>query len=123
MSKSQKVRIRPQFRGDQKDVVVYSVEHADQTAVFAMQLLEKWGLVAAIPDGEDSAGRAKLRLPTVNEIVTRAFDIAEVSMSEARMRDLMVNVPDLNEINKESDDAEAAKEAAREAKHLSKNDL
>lgn len=97
---------------DDKNVVVYTTETFDQEANIALVLIEKWGLVAAMPDGEDSAGRAKLRLPTPQELATRALDIAQEFTALARKRGHVVLLPDLNEINKEQDDKAAAREQA-----------
>jgi menaquinone-dependent protoporphyrinogen IX oxidase len=84
---------------DDKEVTVYSTQIPDATAVLAMQYLERWSMVAAMPDGEDSSGRAKLRLPTTEEVVARAYDIAERAVSMAKERGHVIDVPDLNEIN------------------------
>lgn len=42
----------------------------------AAALVEKWGMVASVMDGEDSAGRAKPRLQTPDELCDRACDVA-----------------------------------------------
>lgn len=83
--------------------MLFRTEAPDEIATLATILIEKWGLVAAMPDGEDTAGRAKLRLPTPDELVNRAFDIAAKTYEVARARGLLISVPDLNEINRESD--------------------
>ena len=113
MSETQKVRIvkRGGF-GDEKEPIVFKTEVPDQTAAFAMQIIERWALVAGIPDGEDSAGRAKQRLPTTAELVVRAFDIAEAAFIEARKRGFTTALPDMNEINAKYDAAQAAKDEA-----------
>lgn len=49
-------------------------------ARFAMQLIERWGMVDAAPDGEDKAGRSKLRLLDPIEVVDRACDTASFAM-------------------------------------------
>jgi hypothetical protein len=82
-----------------KEVITYRVEQPDDTANLALLFLEKWGLVAAMPDGEDSAGRSKLRLPTTQELVGRAFDIAQEAMRVTRQRGHMVDLPDLAAVN------------------------
>lgn len=47
--------------------------------VFAM--VDRWGMVAGILDGEDSAGRSRLRLATPSELVDRAYDIADLMIA------------------------------------------
>lgn len=103
-----KVRITDHGYGD-REVKVFDTEHPDQTASLAMNFVERWGMVCGEVDGEDSAGRQKLRLSTPDELVTRAFVIAEKLMAAARERGHMITLPDLNEINKEVDEKNAAK--------------
>jgi hypothetical protein len=49
-----------------------------QMGCFAREFISRWGMVAAVPDGEDSSGRAKVRLSTPEELVVRAFETAEL---------------------------------------------
>jgi hypothetical protein len=109
-----KIRVRESGYSGEKEVSTYRTEMPDDVAACAVLFLERWSLVAAMPDGEDSAGRAKLRLPTADEIVTRAFDIAEKYYATARARGHLLDLPDLNAINAEYD-AEKAETVAKEA--------
>ena len=43
----------------------------------ATELVSHLAIVAAMPDGEDSAGRQQLRLMSPKEVARRAVDIAE----------------------------------------------
>lgn len=73
-----------------------SVEYGEipcQEAKFALDLLERFGLVNGTIGGEDSAGRAVVRHASVEETVKRAFDLAEAAFAEARARDWLVPVP------------------------------
>lgn len=47
-------------------------------AKVAIEFITKWGMVAAVEDGEDSAGRQKLRLATPEELVDRAVITAKL---------------------------------------------
>lgn len=69
--------------------------------------LEKWGLVAAMPDGEDSAGRAKLRLPTTEELVGRSGEIADAAATLAEENGWFDETPEeiINEFLGEEDEA------------------
>ena len=58
----------------------------------ALGMIEKWGMVAAIEGGEDSAGRQKLRLATPAELVERAFETARLAFKEVTERGLLVEV-------------------------------
>ncbi|MFL5063510.1 MAG: hypothetical protein ACJ8FU_08470 [Xanthobacteraceae bacterium] len=52
----------------------------------ATALIERWGLVAAKPNGEDSAGRAQAALMGPAEIVKHACDTAEQAIEEFKRR-------------------------------------
>ena len=51
----------------------YSLE-----AHLATEIVIRWGMVAATPDGEDSSGRAKVRLLTPQELIERACETAQL---------------------------------------------
>jgi hypothetical protein len=65
------------------------------TAVGRMSVVfvEKWGMVAATPDGEDSAGRMKLRLLTPAELTQRAVETAELVYAEVQKRGHFIELP------------------------------
>ena len=46
---------------------------------FAMSIMERWAAVAAEIDGEDSAGRQKVRHTTPQEIVEYSVEVAELA--------------------------------------------
>ncbi len=73
--------------------VLYSSEMPEPEATFAMQMLERWGMVAAMDDGEDSAGRQKIRVATPEELVWRACTVAEVAFAEFDRRGWMLKLP------------------------------
>lgn len=79
------------------EVQVYTTEVPTEEAKLAMSCIERWGMVAGMPDGEDSSGRAKLGLMPPDELVERAFDVAHLAFSEMRKRQLVLNVPTLDE--------------------------
>ena len=83
---------RPTFKGG-TEVHVIRTQTVTQCAGFAITLLEKWGLVAALPDGEDSAGRQKLALHAPKELVERACQIAECAFAEFAKRDWLIDLP------------------------------
>lgn len=58
--------------------------YLDLRAELALRFATHFAVVAGIPDGEDEAGRQKLRLLTPDEVVLRSFEIAEkfVEMAE-----------------------------------------
>lgn len=74
--------LRPNDRFDAPKL--YYAEVAGQEANCVLHLIDRWGMVAAVPDGEDSAGRQKLRLMTPEELTTRAMQTAEVAFRTLR---------------------------------------
>ena len=46
-------------------------------AKLAAEFCLRWGMVAGVPDGEDSSGRQKLRLATPDELIDRAVTTVE----------------------------------------------
>ena len=97
----------------EKEVKLYYTEAPNQECQFALQMLERFGLIAARPDGEDTAGRQKGELLPVADTVARAFDLAEEAFRVARARGLMLTLPDLNDVNAEKDAERAARDAKR----------
>lgn len=63
----------------------------DERATMAYKLIERWGMVAATPDGEDSAGRSKLRLCTPDEMVERAFKTVDLFFGGAEARGMVLH--------------------------------
>jgi len=59
----------------------------------AFRLVERYGLINAQEDGEDSAGRAKIKLMPVHDTIQRCFDLAEAFVLEADRRGHIIDVP------------------------------
>lgn len=80
------------FNGTQ--IIVSPAQAPDQIAQFAMHLMDHFGVVAATDTDQcDPAGRAKLRLQTPEEVVTRACAIAELAYAEFEKRGWMLELP------------------------------
>jgi hypothetical protein len=82
----------------------------DPRAEFAMQIIERFALVAARPDTlEDSAGRQQIRMQTPPEIVTFACEVADLSFAQFRQRGWLLHVPGYAELagTKEAKGADA----------------
>jgi hypothetical protein len=86
-------------RYDRDDVVVWNREHLELQAKFAFDFAVRWGMVAAMPDGEDSAGRQQLRLATTDELVSRSVECAEKLFDEFRRREWIHQTPSLEEVS------------------------
>lgn len=57
-------------------------------------------MITGIEDGEDSAGRAKLRSATVKEVVDRATEAAATAFEEFERRGWIIDVPPYEEIER-----------------------
>ena len=62
-------------------------------ARWAIEMAARWGATAAMPDGEDSAGRSKMRLQTPDEVSARACEIATLLWVQCEKRGWLVPVP------------------------------
>jgi hypothetical protein len=60
------------------------------TAKIAIEMAQRWGMVAAIPDGEDTAGRQKLRLMTPAELAQRAVATTLALVIELTAKGMMI---------------------------------
>lgn len=77
---------------------------------FVLALVERWGMVAGKPDGEDSAGRSKLGLLSEGEVVQRAIKTAELTFAAMRENGMLIPIPsqaEVDEIVKEMEDSNA----------------
>lgn len=92
-----KVRVRGYEGGN---VQLNDTDHLEFEARLALAMIEHWGQVAGMPDGETASGRPKLRLATPEELVERAFTCARIGMERARAEGLIHNGPTLADIEK-----------------------
>ena len=80
-----------------KVMATNETEMFEREAAIAIACIERWGMVAGIPDGEDSSGRARIRLAAPQELVDRGFEVARLVMKKARGAKLMHSLPDISE--------------------------
>lgn len=86
---------------------LFQVRHfPDPRAEFALDLMARWGAVAAEPGGEDSAGRQRWKAMEPEDVVGRAVDIAERAFAAFVERGWLIPMPSLEE------QVDAAKENA-----------
>lgn len=81
-----------------RELIVSKREMLTDVGEIAGKFIERWAMVCATPDGEDSAGRQKLRLQTVEETVSRAFAMAEAFIEMARERGHTIALPSYEEV-------------------------
>ena len=73
--------------------VIHKTLNPNMHARLALDMIERWGGVAAEIDGEDSAGRSKVRLQTPQELVDRACSTAALAMAAFHERNWLLPVP------------------------------
>ena len=59
---------------------IFNSEQLNWKARLTLRLIERWGLLTAVQEGEDSQGRAKLNQESPKAIVDRAISIAEITV-------------------------------------------
>lgn len=91
-------------RNSAKKCILHDTELANNQARLATILIEKWGMVLAESDGEDSSGRAKLRTAAPAEVVERACKTAELAIEAFRARGWIIDGPDISELLRKTDD-------------------
>ncbi len=77
--------------------LVHTRQFLSDEAKFMMAIIERWAMVAATPDGEDSAGRAKLGHLPIEEMVVRAAEVAERLFKELETRGWLIQIPSLDQ--------------------------
>jgi hypothetical protein len=85
-------------RYDNLDLHVHDTDAPNWEARMASLLIDRWGMVVGGTDGEDSAGRSKLRLLSPEEIVERACATAQLAVAAFRARGWVQQLPSINEI-------------------------
>jgi len=84
-------------RSPTQELVINREWVPNEVGDLAIRFATHFGIVAAKTEGEDKAGRAKLELQTVEEIVQRSCDLAEKLNAELTKRGWILNLPDVPE--------------------------
>lgn len=69
-------------------------------ARIVLSIIERWAAVAGEPDGEDTAGRSKLRLQEPAEVVDRACEVAKAAVDAFEARGWIAPPPPLEHVMK-----------------------
>jgi hypothetical protein len=85
-------KVRKTYQGT--EVVVYRKNALCGAAELAVRMIERWGVVAFEPDGEDSVGRQKARMLSESDVVQRACLLAEAAFTEFEKRGWLLNLPE-----------------------------
>jgi hypothetical protein len=74
-------------------IILYRTQVPNTAAELATHFIERWGMVAGQPDGEDSSGRSKIRLATPKEMVDRAMETAELLLDTIEKKGWVIEIP------------------------------
>ncbi len=77
-----------------REPIVYNKLCFGMEAKIAIEMVQHWGMIMAMPDREDSAGRQKLRQMTPEELVQRACESAEKLIKEFEKREWLLKLPE-----------------------------
>ncbi len=79
------------------EIVYHSDRSPNMCARLAMEYVKEWGMIMAATDGEDSAGRAKLRIATPDEVTERACEVASLLLEKLERRGWLLKAPSIEE--------------------------
>lgn len=88
---------KPRFDDKPFGLMIHETSVLEKEAEFAAALIERWGMVSAKPDGEDSTGRAKLMLLSPEEVVERACSTTELAFKAFEKRKWIKEVMSVKE--------------------------
>lgn len=86
------------FEADYSGYKIVQKSIATGPGQLAQEMILRWGMVAGATDTEDSAGRAKVRLQTPDELIERACSTAQLFWDEATKRGWMEAIPAPKEV-------------------------
>ena len=89
-------KLRERYK-EYDQVCFFQLKATNAVASLAASLAERMALCAADLDGEDSAGRQKVKLMTPAEIAVRACDIAAALWQQFEQRDWIMDLPEPQE--------------------------
>lgn len=86
------------------EVVITSLRAPCTEAKMATDMIVKWGMVAAEDDGEDTAGRHKIKLSSPKNLVDRAVEMAELACQAFEDKGWFLALPTPGEDKPEGED-------------------
>ncbi len=84
---------RETYRGA-SEVIIYGRFAFDPRAELAKELVKHFGVIAGVTDGEDSAGRQKIRMQESAELVERACNISDLMFAQFEARGWSLALPE-----------------------------
>lgn len=93
-------KVVDQFNPKYLSIIKHDTEFGGVRAAFMEEFIGRWGMVAAIPDGEDTAGRQKLRMATPAELVDRATSVTELAFDVMKEKGWVIDGPTIEQLTK-----------------------
>jgi hypothetical protein len=78
---------------DRSEPMVFQKRVGNERTLIAKEMVLRWGMAAAVENGEDSAGRQRIRTATPEELVQRACNTAELLVAEFERRGWYLDLP------------------------------
>ena len=86
-------QVRKTYDGGTRIEIVRKVVPSTE-AELAIEFIARWGMVAAEPDGEDTAGRQKLKPMSPEQVVDRALRVAELACQRFEEKGWYLHLPE-----------------------------
>ena len=80
------------YKGATEIIICNSIALFPQ-ARLAQDLMHNLAIAAAVPDGEDSTGKQKMRQMTEMEVVYRATKISQIAFADFKLRGWILDLP------------------------------
>ena len=100
---------------DTPSMMIHDTETLTNRARMTAAFVERWGMVAAEDGGEDSQGRAKLKLTTTEDVVSRACAMTDLLFNVFEEKGWIHHSPTIAEIKATFDEEEKAEKEKTEA--------
>jgi hypothetical protein len=94
------VELADRLTNARREIMERPLKFLTREARLAMALIQRWGMVTCLPDGEDSAGRAKFTIMPPRDVVNRACEVAERAIQRFNDCGWMVDLPSSEEAEK-----------------------
>jgi hypothetical protein len=93
------------FDRDYASVIHHERHHVSFEGKIMLDMIIKWGMISAEPDGEDSQGRQQLKLMPEEMLVARASSVTQYALAELKQQGWIVEIPSMKELIKIKENA------------------
>lgn len=86
------------------NVMIHDKRVPDMRAKFAMVLMERWGMVTAAPDGDDTVGRQKFRRLDPYEVAQYACEVSRHAFDRFEQLGWIADIGDFDAASERASD-------------------